>query len=104
MGPCQSSISDAHLDTWTLWSEQERVTHGTFFHIAREEGLLSNTSVHAGIRCKMSVRPQPSCCVLSICCVTVYSGIAQSEADLTEDEDVVGFKVISTDDLDDFGI
>jgi agmatinase len=27
----------------------------------------------------------------------------QSEADLTEDE-VVGFKVVSTDDLDDFGI
>ena len=32
------------------------------------------------------------------------SDAAQSEADLTEDEDVVGFKVISTDDLDDFGI
>jgi hypothetical protein len=32
------------------------------------------------------------------------SGTAQSEADLIEDEDVVGFKVISTDDLDDFGI
>ena len=32
------------------------------------------------------------------------SGTAQSEADLIEDEDVVGFKLISTDDLDDFGI
>jgi hypothetical protein len=30
--------------------------------------------------------------------------LAQSEADLTEDEHVVGFKIISTDDLDDFGI
>ena len=28
----------------------------------------------------------------------------QSEADLTEDEDVVGFKIVSTDDLDDLGI
>jgi hypothetical protein len=37
-------------------------------------------------------------------CITVYRIPAQGEADLTEDEDVVGFKLISTDDLDDFGI
>lgn len=32
------------------------------------------------------------------------SGTAQGEADLIEDENVVGFKLISTDDLDDFGV
>lgn len=58
-GPVSVIHFDAHLDTWVPWTEQERITHGTFFHIAREEGLLSNTSVHAGIRCKMIVRPQP---------------------------------------------
>jgi agmatinase len=48
---------DAHLDTWVPWAEQERITHGTFFHVAHQEGLSSNTSVHASIRCKMTVRP-----------------------------------------------
>ena len=46
-------------DTWGVLpgatTEQSRITHGTFFYIAREEGLLSNTSIHAGIRCKLSV-------------------------------------------------
>ena len=56
-GPVSVIHFDAHLDTWAPWDEQERITHGTFFHVAREEGLLSNTSVHAGIRCKMTVRP-----------------------------------------------
>jgi agmatinase len=55
-GPISVIHFDAHLDTWGPWSLQERITHGTFFYIAREEGLLSNTSVHAGIRCKMAVR------------------------------------------------
>ncbi len=26
------------------------MNHGTFLHIAHEEGLISNTSIHAGIR------------------------------------------------------
>jgi arginase family enzyme len=55
-GPISVIHFDAHLDTWGRWSPQERITHGSFFYIAREEGLLSNTSVHAGIRCKMAVR------------------------------------------------
>jgi len=55
-GPISVIHFDAHLDTWGPWSPQERITHGSFFYIAREEGLLSNTSVHAGIRCKMAVR------------------------------------------------
>ena len=54
-GPISVIHFDAHLDTWGPWSPQERITHGSFFYIAREEGLL-NTSVHAGIRCKMAVR------------------------------------------------
>ncbi|KAI9507812.1 arginase family-domain-containing protein [Russula earlei] len=80
-GPISVIHFDAHLDTWGPWSRDEPITHGSFFHIAREEGLLSNASVHAGIRCKMT-----------------------SEADLIKDESYVGFKVISTDDIDDVGI
>jgi arginase family enzyme len=55
-GPISVIHFDAHLDTWGRWSPQESITHGSFFYIAHEEGLLSNSSVHAGIRCKMSVR------------------------------------------------
>lgn len=33
------------------------VNHGTFLHIAHEEGLIRNTSIHAGIRAPMS-RPK----------------------------------------------
>ncbi|KAH9031856.1 Arginase/deacetylase [Lactarius hengduanensis] len=82
-GPVSVIHFDAHLDTWNFPSPtaQSRVTHGSFFYIAHEEGLLSNTSVHAGIRCKMT-----------------------DEADTTTDEETVGFKIISTDDIDDIGI
>ncbi|KAF8265767.1 hypothetical protein EI94DRAFT_1685241 [Lactarius quietus] len=81
-GPVSVIHFDAHLDTWHSQSPtgQTRITHGSFLYIAHEEGLLSNTSVHAGIRCKMS-----------------------GEADVNTDE-IVGFKIISTDDLDDIGI
>ncbi|KAF5368499.1 hypothetical protein D9758_002149 [Tetrapyrgos nigripes] len=75
---------DAHLDTWGGYpgqiTEQSRVTHGTFFYLAQEEGLISNNSIHAGIRCKLG-----------------------GEADLENDQ-VVGFQLISTDDIDDLGI
>jgi agmatinase len=30
------------------------INHGTFLHIAHEEGLISNTSIHAGIRAPMA--------------------------------------------------
>lgn len=33
------------------------MNHGTFLHIAHEEGLIRNTSIHAGIRAPM-VRPK----------------------------------------------
>lgn len=50
---------DSHLDTWdpkmlggglTKYSE---VNHGTMLHIAHEEGLLSNRSMHLGSRCAL---------------------------------------------------
>ncbi|KAH9965129.1 arginase family-domain-containing protein [Lactifluus volemus] len=86
-GPISVIHFDAHLDSWAPRRDanqstaQSRITHGSFFYIAREEGLLSNTNVHAGIRCKMN-----------------------SEADLAEDEEIVGFEFISTDDIDEVGI
>jgi agmatinase len=83
-GPISVIHFDAHLDTWAAYpgqtTEQSRITHGTFFYIAREEGLLANNSVHAGIRCKLG-------------------GIEDLEND-----DAVGFQLISTDDIDDLGI
>lgn len=53
---------DAHLDTWnpgrysSYWvSEQTRFTHGSFFHVASLEGLISNTtSAHAGLRTRLT--------------------------------------------------
>ncbi|KAJ7762385.1 Arginase/deacetylase [Mycena maculata] len=75
---------DAHLDTWPGYAggitDQSKVTHGTFFYLAQQEGLISNTSIHAGIRCKLA-------------------GVV----DLENDE-AVGFQLITTDDIDDLGI
>ncbi|KAL6710053.1 hypothetical protein ACN47E_009844 [Coniothyrium glycines] len=54
---------DSHLDTWDPdvlgggISHYAGVNHGTFLHIAHEEGLVRNTSIHAGIRAPM-VRPK----------------------------------------------
>ncbi|ETW86728.1 hypothetical protein HETIRDRAFT_307854 [Heterobasidion irregulare TC 32-1] len=85
-GPVSVIHFDAHLDTWGYLpipgssTDQSRITHGSFFHVAWEEGLMTNNSVHAGIRCKMA-----------------------GGADITNDEDV-GFKIVSTDDIDDIGI
>ncbi|KAF2866325.1 arginase family-domain-containing protein [Massariosphaeria phaeospora] len=47
---------DSHIDTWDPKvlgggvSHYAGVNHGTFLHIAHEEGLIRNTSIHAGIR------------------------------------------------------
>ncbi|KAK3941063.1 arginase family protein [Diplogelasinospora grovesii] len=47
---------DSHIDTWRPdvlgggISDYAGVNHGTFLHIAHEEGLIRNTSIHAGIR------------------------------------------------------
>ena len=57
-GPISVIHFDAHLDTWPIYpgaiTQQSRVTHGTFFYLASEEGLMSNKSIHAGIRCKLA--------------------------------------------------
>ena len=48
------------LQTKVTYAEQSLasgINHGTFLHIAHEEGLISDTSVHAGIRAPM-VRPK----------------------------------------------
>ncbi|KAJ6541802.1 Arginase/deacetylase [Mycena capillaripes] len=83
-GPISVIHFDAHLDTWPGYAggvtEQSKVTHGTFFYLAQEEGLITNTSIHAGIRCKLG-----------------------APSELEEDE-AVGFQLISTDDIDDLGI
>ncbi|KDQ63159.1 hypothetical protein JAAARDRAFT_147183 [Jaapia argillacea MUCL 33604] len=76
---------DSHLDTWPSYkgqtpTPQSRITHGTFFFVASQEGLLSNQSIHAGIRTKLN-------------------GLE----DLENDESV-GFSLITTDDLDDHGV
>ncbi|KAI1298245.1 arginase [Xylaria venustula] len=54
----QSSVIhfDSHIDTWNPSeigggiSDYAGLNHGTFLHIAHEEGLIRNTSIHAGIR------------------------------------------------------
>lgn len=83
-GPVSVIHFDAHLDTWAGYpgqiSEQSRVTHGTFFYLAHEEGLMTNQSIHTGIRCKLG-------------------GLE----DLENDEKV-GFALITADDIDELGI
>ncbi|THH09556.1 hypothetical protein EW145_g1930 [Phellinidium pouzarii] len=83
-GPISVIHFDAHLDTWAVYpgsvTEQSHVTHGTFFYLAAEEGLMSGRCVHAGIRCKMF-------------------GAGDIENDGT-----VGFQLISSEDIDDLGI
>ncbi|KAH9874675.1 hypothetical protein IAQ61_003865 [Plenodomus lingam] len=62
-GPVSVIHFDSHLDTWDPEvlgggiSHYAGVNHGTFLHIAHEEGLIRNSSVHAGIRAPM-VRPK----------------------------------------------
>jgi agmatinase len=51
---------DSHIDTWDPdrlgggLSHYAGVNHGTFLHIAHEEGLILNSSFHAGIRAPVS--------------------------------------------------
>ncbi|CAN9215548.1 unnamed protein product [Alternaria alternata] len=62
-GPVSVIHFDSHLDTWDPEvlgggiSHYAGVNHGTFLHIAHEEGLIRNTSIHAGIRAPMG-RPK----------------------------------------------
>ncbi|KAF2764627.1 P-loop containing nucleoside triphosphate hydrolase protein [Teratosphaeria nubilosa] len=53
---------DSHIDTWDPsvlgggLSSYAGVNHGTFLHIAHEEGLILNTSWHAGVRAPVANR------------------------------------------------
>ncbi|KAK4056928.1 hypothetical protein OIO90_002178 [Microbotryomycetes sp. JL221] len=86
-GPISVIHFDAHIDTWNhntyvgSLTEASKITHGSFFSKASEEGLISKTSsIHAGIRTRLS-----------------------EYDDLVYDEQV-GFKLLTTDDLDDMGV
>jgi len=83
-GPISVIHFDAHLDTWGGYlgavTDQSLITHGTFFYIANEEGLIANSSIHAGLRCKLQ-------------------GI-----DDIENDESVGFHFITSDDIDDYGV
>lgn len=57
---------------------------------------MTNTSIHAGIRCKLGVSEIP---LLSY----LFFEHSQGEEDLENDENV-GFQLISTDDIDELGI
>ncbi|KAH7088809.1 arginase family-domain-containing protein [Paraphoma chrysanthemicola] len=62
-GPVSVIHFDSHIDTWDPKvlgggiSHYAGVNHGTFLHIAHEEGLIRNTSIHAGIRAPV-IRPK----------------------------------------------
>ena len=106
-GPVSAIHFDAHLDTWPAYpgttTEQSRVTHGTFFFLAAEEKLMTNTSIHAGIRCKMNVSCIAYLCLGKFKLIFFSSSDQQGPADL-ENDNAVGFQLISTDDIDDLGI
>ncbi|KAF2027674.1 Arginase/deacetylase [Setomelanomma holmii] len=62
-GPVSVIHFDSHIDTWDPKvlgggiSHYAGINHGTFLHIAHEEGLTRNTSIHAGIRAPV-IRPK----------------------------------------------
>lgn len=98
-GPVSVIHFDAHLDTWNgnfyvgASTDQSKIvsltsglntltmkTHGTFFWKAAEEGFITNTtSIHAGIRTRLS-------------------GLEDLHHDAS-----VGFDLLTTDDIDDVG-
>ncbi len=88
-GPIAVLHFDAHLDTWhpakypSPWpSKQAEFNHGSMFWIASNEGLILNgSSVHAGLRTRLS---------------------GDDWADY-EDDSAQGFLRISADDIDDLG-
>lgn len=82
-GPVSVIHFDSHLDTWDPevlgggLSHYAGVNHGTFLHIAHEEGLVLNSSIHAGIR----------------------APVANKKYDLRHDK-ACGFSIIKARDLD----
>lgn len=78
-GPVAVVHFDAHLDTWDTYFGAP-VTHGTPFRRASEEGLIDRSgSMHVGIR-----------------------GPLYSRQDLADDQ-VLGFQVLGSHDMDDLG-
>ncbi|KAI0200856.1 arginase [Astrocystis sublimbata] len=86
-GPVSVIHFDSHLDTWDPQvltgriSDYAGLNHGTFLHIAHEEGLILPTSLHAGIRGQMT----------------------SAKGDLRNDERC-GFARLTARDLDRFGV
>ncbi|PWY69319.1 arginase family protein [Aspergillus eucalypticola CBS 122712] len=86
-GPVSVIHFDSHIDTWDPKvlgggvSHYAGVNHGTFLHLAHEEGLIRNTSIHVGIRAPV-VRPK---------------------GDIRNDLRC-GFEIITARDLDRFGV
>ncbi|PNS19733.1 Arginase [Sphaceloma murrayae] len=78
---------DSHLDTWDPKvlgggiSDYAGVNHGTFLHIAAEEGLIHNSSMHAGIR----------------------APVVNKHYDLRHDK-ACGFSIVTARDLDRVGV
>ncbi|KAI5474247.1 agmatinase [Pseudohyphozyma bogoriensis] len=82
-GPISVIHFDAHIDTWNgdtyagAFSDQSKITHGSFFWKASQEGLITNTSsIHAGIRTRLS------------------------DVEDLEHDASVGFQLLTTDDID----
>lgn len=78
---------DSHIDTWNPHvigggiTKYAEVNHGTFLHIAHEEGLISNhSSIHAGIR----------------------APLGSQHSDLENDAQC-GFDIITARDIDEYG-
>ncbi|KZT36956.1 Arginase/deacetylase [Sistotremastrum suecicum HHB10207 ss-3] len=82
-GPVSVIHYDSHMDTGsaTLRTPKGIITHGSYFLHAKEEGLLiANTSIHAGIRGKLS------------------------GPDALRHDESVGFELLPTEIIDDIGV
>ncbi|TIC90814.1 putative agmatinase 1 [Colletotrichum higginsianum] len=85
-GPVAVIHFDSHIDTWDPAvlgggiSEYAGLNHGTFLHIAHEEHLILNNSIHAGIR----------------------APLVRRKGDLRNDVRC-GFEIVTARDLDKFG-
>ncbi|KAF9023343.1 Arginase/deacetylase [Hymenopellis radicata] len=81
-GPISVIHFDSHFDTGNVTgrTEQDRITHGSYFAVAYGENLMTNTSIHGGIRQKTVDR----------------SSLKQDES--------VGFQTIAAEDIDDYGV
>ncbi|KAM0276845.1 hypothetical protein ACHAQH_006321 [Verticillium albo-atrum] len=59
-GPVSVIHFDSHIDTWDPAvlggdiSDYAALNHGTFLHIAHEEHLILNSSIHAGVRAPLT--------------------------------------------------